>query len=86
MRIRVADAAVLRDLCDHLPLQGSVAVEASEDEAEASITAEDGRPQVALLDLVRFRGDTHPALDAWLHGAEFQFAEPNWGLTLNGRN
>jgi hypothetical protein len=34
MRIRVMDAALLRDLCDHLSLQGYVAVEASEDEAE----------------------------------------------------
>ena len=39
MRIRVADAALLRDLCDHLSLQGYVAVEASQDEAEVLMPA-----------------------------------------------
>ncbi len=39
MRIRVADAALLRDLCDHLSLQGYVAVEASEDEADVLMPA-----------------------------------------------
>jgi hypothetical protein len=32
MRIRLADASLLSDPCDHLSLQGYVAVEASEDE------------------------------------------------------
>ena len=36
MRIHVADAGLLRDLCDYLSLQGYVAVEASADEAEVS--------------------------------------------------
>jgi len=58
----------------------------SELDIPASITAEDGRPLVALLDLVRFRGDPHPALDASQRGAEFRFAEPNWALTLYGQN
>jgi hypothetical protein len=39
LRIRVADAGLLRDLCDHLSLQGYVAVEASEDEAEVLMPA-----------------------------------------------
>jgi len=34
MRVRVADAALLPDLCDYLSLQGYVAVETSEDEAD----------------------------------------------------
>jgi hypothetical protein len=47
----------------------------------ASITAQDGRPIVSLLDLVRFRGDAHAALDAWQHGDTFEFDEPDWELT-----
>ena len=34
MRVRVADAALLPDLCDYLSLQGYVAVETSEGEAD----------------------------------------------------
>lgn len=47
----------------------------------ASITAHDGRPIVSLLDLVRFRGDAHAALDAWQRGDAFEFDEPDWELT-----
>jgi len=47
----------------------------------ASITADDGRPTVTLLDLVRFRGDTHAALEAWQRGGTFEFAEPDWELS-----
>ncbi len=39
MRIRVADASLLSDLCDHLSLQGYVAVEASEGEADVLMPA-----------------------------------------------
>jgi hypothetical protein len=52
----------------------------------ASITAEDGRPPVALLDIVRFEGDSHPALDAWQRGADFRFVEPEWALTVEQAN
>jgi hypothetical protein len=43
MWIRVADAGLLLDLCHHLSLQGYVAVEASEDEAEVSRPQSGGR-------------------------------------------
>jgi hypothetical protein len=46
----------------------------------ASITADHGRPPVSLRSLVRFRGDRHPGLDAWLAGDGFTFAEPDWSL------
>lgn len=46
----------------------------------AGITAESGRPLFALLDVVRFSGDPHPALEAWEQGASFDFAEPDWAL------
>jgi hypothetical protein len=43
----------------------------------ASITAEDARPLTSLLDVVRFVGDRHRALDAWHRGTPFTFAEPD---------
>jgi RES domain-containing protein len=46
----------------------------------ASITAEDGRPLVSLLDVVRFKGEAHAALEAWSTGASFSFREPDWSL------
>jgi RES domain-containing protein len=46
----------------------------------ASITAHDGRPIVSLLELVRFRGDTHAGLDAWQRGDHLEFDEPDWEL------
>lgn len=46
----------------------------------ASITAQDGRPLVSLLDVVRFVGEPHAELEAWRSGAEFGFVEPEWGL------
>lgn len=48
----------------------------------ASITAEHGRPPLSLLDLVRFVGDAHPALEAWRQGRSFAFVEPEWAMTL----
>jgi uncharacterized protein (DUF2141 family) len=39
MRIRLEDASLLSDLCDYLSLQGYVAVEASEDEADVLMPA-----------------------------------------------
>lgn len=48
----------------------------------ASITAQDGRSLISLLDTVRFVGDPHPALDAWRSGTIFSFTEPDWALTL----
>lgn len=47
----------------------------------ASITAHAGRPIMSLLDVVRFKGDSHRGLDAWSRGEEFSFAEPSWELT-----
>jgi RES domain-containing protein len=47
----------------------------------ASITADGGRPPVSLLALVRFRGDSHAALDAWHRRDRFEFDEPDWQLT-----
>jgi RES domain len=47
----------------------------------ASITAERGRPLLALLDIVRFVGDPHPALEAWRQGVSLGFVEPDWPLT-----
>jgi len=52
----------------------------------ASITAEHGRPLLALLDVVRFFGDPHPALEAWQQGASFKFIEPEWALTREQAN
>jgi hypothetical protein len=46
----------------------------------ASITAEDGRSLSSLLSIVRFMGDKHAALEAWRHGLEFSFLEPEWSL------
>jgi hypothetical protein len=43
----------------------------------ASITAQDGRPLLSLLELVRFKGDPHPALEAWAAGETFRFDEPD---------
>jgi hypothetical protein len=47
----------------------------------ASITADGGRPTVSLLDLVRFHGDDHIALESWHRGDHFEFDEPDWQLT-----
>ena len=44
----------------------------------ASITADGARPPTSLRSIVRFAGDTHAALDAWLNGSDFRFAEPDW--------
>ena len=47
----------------------------------ASITAEDGRPVLSLLGVVRFVGDDHTALSAWQRGLSFRFVEPDWSLS-----
>jgi hypothetical protein len=47
----------------------------------AGITAQDARPLTSLLDIVRFVGDRHAALDAWRQGRPFSFTEPDWALT-----
>ena len=47
----------------------------------ASITAHGGRPLVALIERVRFVGEPHRALEAWLAGASTRFVEPDWSLT-----
>jgi RES domain-containing protein len=52
----------------------------------AGVTAEAGRPLVSLLDIVRFTGDPHPALDAWQRGTTFTFVEPDWSLTREQPN
>lgn len=52
----------------------------------ASITAEHGRPLVSLLDIVRFVGDPHPALQAWQQGTSLSFVEPEWALTREQSN
>jgi RES domain-containing protein len=52
----------------------------SELDIPASITADGARPPGSLREVVRFAGDTHAALDAWRHGTEFRFAEPDWSL------
>jgi hypothetical protein len=44
----------------------------------ASITADGARPPTSLRSIVRFAGDRHAALDAWLNGSDFRFAEPDW--------
>jgi RES domain-containing protein len=46
----------------------------------ASVTAEGGRPLSSLVEVVRFRGEPHPALEAWEGGEEFEFREPDWAL------
>ena len=52
----------------------------------ASMTAQGARPPASLLDLVRFVGDPHPALDAWRRGTSFSFTEPDWALTREQAN
>jgi hypothetical protein len=52
----------------------------------AGITAEHGRPLLSLLDLVRFVGDPHPALEAWKQGVSLSFVEPEWALTAGRRS
>jgi RES domain-containing protein len=47
----------------------------------ASITSEGGRPPTSMTDVVRFIGDPHSALEAWSHGDDFEFVEPDWALT-----
>jgi RES domain len=44
----------------------------------ASLTADGGRPPLGLLDRVRRRGASDPALEAWRTGEDFRFAEPSW--------
>jgi len=46
----------------------------------ASITAEDARPLLSLLSVVRFIGDDHAALTSWKQGLSFRFVEPDWSL------
>ena len=46
----------------------------------AGITAHDGRPVATLIDLVRYPGEAHAALEAWRLGEAFTFQEPDWGL------
>lgn len=46
----------------------------------ASLAAEDGRPLTSLLSVVRFVGQFHPALEAWEHGTDFRFVEPDWSV------
>lgn len=46
----------------------------------SSITADGAGPPASLVELVRFPGDAHPALEAWSSAADFTFAEPNWTL------
>lgn len=46
----------------------------------ATITAEHGRPPLSLLNIVRFVGDPHPALEAWRQGLSFDFVEPEWAM------
>jgi hypothetical protein len=52
----------------------------------AGITAENGRPLLSLLDIVRFLGGPHPGLEAWQQGVEFSFVEPEWALTREQSN
>jgi hypothetical protein len=52
----------------------------------ASITAEDGRPTLSLLAIVRFVGDGHAALSAWKGGLGFRFVEPDWSLSRHPPN
>jgi hypothetical protein len=44
----------------------------------AAITADGGRPPEGLLRLVRFRGDSHAALEAHRAGRPFRHQEPAW--------
>jgi hypothetical protein len=46
----------------------------------ASITAQDGRPLLSLIDVVRFIGEPHAALQAWERRDAFTFREPSWSL------
>jgi len=46
----------------------------------AGITAEGARPLTSLLATVRFVGDRHAALEAWLAGRSFRSVEPDWAL------
>ena len=52
----------------------------------ASVTAQDGRPLVSLIDIVRFKGDPHAALEAWESGIAFRFDEPDWSLSREQPN
>lgn len=52
----------------------------------AGITAESGRAVTGLLEIVRFTGQAHAELDAWLSGADFRFAEPDWAPAASARN
>jgi hypothetical protein len=47
----------------------------------SSITAEDGRPPTSMLDVVRFVGEPHAALEAWSGGDAFEFVEPSWAIS-----
>jgi hypothetical protein len=46
----------------------------------ASVTAQDARPLVSLIERVRFKRERHAALDAWAAGEAFGFVEPDWSL------
>ena len=41
----------------------------------ACLVVEDGRPPQSLLELVRYSGDRHAELDAWLAGDVYEFAD-----------
>ena len=47
-------------------------------DAPASMTAEDGRPLLSLLDRVVYRGERHPQI--W-KDPDFAFEEPSWALS-----
>jgi hypothetical protein len=46
-----------------------------------SIAAEDARTLTSLVSIIRYRGDSHPALVAYERGARFDFQEPSWTRT-----
>jgi hypothetical protein len=46
----------------------------------ASITADGGRPLLSLIELVRFVGQPHSALEAWKQQKTFAFSEPDWSI------
>jgi hypothetical protein len=47
-------------------------------ELASSMTVSTGTAPESLFPLVRRFGHPHPALDAWLRGDEYRFAEPDW--------
>jgi hypothetical protein len=36
-----------------------------------------------MIPIVRYLGDPHPALDAWLRSEKFELTEPNWTLDIH---